>query len=292
MSNKRIKRDTGNPEISSEGANPKFADLLESHEDLKIAYDALRNQLLAFGIDFNQVYSDLRVHKELARVSALKDNLFNMIVHDLKNPLGSMNLLLQVMGDPPDASILDTAHWELLRNQNSSALEMCEQLLDITKIESDQLELNLTQAKISNSVAESLLPFQLQAKNDGIEISVEVPDVTLETDHTLLKRVLMNLLNNALKYSPKNERISLYGHMTEQYFHLSVSDTGPGIPESYQEKIFELFASAEIRSEVRGTGIGLAFCKLVMKALGGSIAVESVAGFGSTFNLSIPNSNS
>jgi signal transduction histidine kinase len=227
-------------------------------------------------------------HQELMRLSELRDNLVSMIVHDLRNPLGSMGLALQMMGDPPDATVIDSTTWALTRQQVDYALELCRQLLEVRKLEDGELELTLTEASIRATVEAALRPLRLLAQERGISMVSDVPNFSWRTDHNLLCRVLMNIADNAVKHSLGGQEVRIEGGTSGGQVMLSVTDSGPGIAEEDQVRIFELFGRTKSASGRRGTGVGLAFCRLAVRALGGSIGLESAPGKGSRFTVSIP----
>lgn len=236
-----------------------------------------------------QLHDELeRAHASLRELSTLRDNLISMIVHDLRNPLGSVAMALQMMGTPPNASLIDDTTWELTRGQVEFALDMCEQLLNIRQMEQGQLEVTLTSAPISETMQAALEPLLLAANLRQIEIHQGIIDSEWVTDHRLLKRVVMNLISNAVKYSPGEEAIAITAHIVSGQLVIAVSDHGPGIPPEYHSTIFELFGSAGGGKDVPKIGVGLAFARQAVELLGGSIKVDSRMGEGTKFTISLP----
>lgn len=225
---------------------------------------------------------------ELRRLSHMRDSLTDMIVHDLRNPLGSLSLALQMLGDPPDASLIDSDTWELTRQQVNYALEMCEQLLDIKKLQTDSLKIHITRMNVTELITDAISSIRLRARERGVRIEQRTDETTLMTDTALVKRVLLNLLNNAVKYSPPDDVVSVTAIKDNDAMTITVHDSGPGIPPEAHERIFEMFGTAQIGSEVKGYGIGLAFSKLACDALEGTIEIDSEPGKGSKFKLVLP----
>jgi two-component system sensor histidine kinase/response regulator len=225
---------------------------------------------------------------ELTRLGHMRDSLTDMIVHDLRNPLGSLSLALQMLGDPPDASLIDSDTWELTRQQVNYALEMCEQLLDIKKLQSDSLEIHIKRTQIQELVADAISSISLRARERGVRIEQQTDEASLMTDAVLIKRVLLNLLNNAVKYSPPDDVVTIRALKENDKVTIAVHDNGPGIPPEAHDRIFEMFGTAQIGSEVKGYGIGLAFSKLACDALKGNINIDSAPGKGSRFTLVLP----
>ena len=161
-------------------------------------------------------------------------------------------------------------------------------MLDITRLEQQTLKFQLEKMCLHQTVEQTIEMVAAQALAREVEIVNEIPELTIETDHNLLGRVLLNLLNNAVKYTRKESKIRITGGMNSQAVNICVDDFGPGIPEEFHTRIFEMYGSADIRQEARGAGIGLAFCKMAVEALGGTISVQNLPERGSRFSIGLP----
>jgi signal transduction histidine kinase len=139
-------------------------------------------------------------------------------------------------------------------------------------------------------VEEAIEQIQPVALNKGQNLTTRIfpglPKVAADSD--LILRVLTNLLDNATKFTPKGGNITLSVERTRQEVLFAVSDSGPGIPPESRLRVFDRFARLESAEGVKGTGLGLAFCKLAVEAHGGRIWVESETGYGSTFCFTLP----
>jgi signal transduction histidine kinase len=226
--------------------------------------------------------------REVEKLSHLKDLLTDMIVHDLRNPLGSLSLALQLMGDPPNPGNVDPCTWELTRQQIDSALEMCQQLLDIRKLQRGELTIGHAEFDLAEAVERAVAPLRLLARERAVGLRLAVPAISCRGDATLFKRVIMNLVNNAVKFSPNDSEVEVTAEADKHEIRVTVSDHGPGIPRDRHEFIFELFATTHTDAEAKGYGIGLAFCKLAVDAMGGRITVDSAPGEGSRFTVALP----
>ncbi|MBN2083102.1 response regulator [bacterium] len=236
-----------------------------------------------------EYYCQLELAKQdVERLSLFKDKLMDMIVHDIRNPLGSVALSIQLMGDPPNPAKVDPTTWQLTGRQVDFALEMCEQLLDIKRQQSNELEVLPYVVHLRETVNQAVQPLLLFARERKVEIKSDIEDLTFESDERLLTRILMNLLNNAVKFSPGEDAVEIKGRRAGDQVVITVVDHGPGIPHEFQDKIFELFSTAEVSRQVRGYGIGLAFCSMAVQSLGGFITVESEPGQGSRFIVTLP----
>jgi signal transduction histidine kinase len=236
-------------------------------------------------------YDTMRARRVM-ELEKLRDDLTNMIVHDLRTPLtaiiGSLQTATQMDFDP---ELLQ----ELIPISLSSAqtlLEMVNTLLDISKMEAGQMELNVTEVDVQAVVDEALDLVRGVAleRHHELASSVDGQCRTVRADAEKLRRTLVNLLGNALKFTPDGGRVALAGSCDEGGLTLSVTDNGPGIPPEYRERIFEKFGQVEARSEghKHSTGLGLTFCKMVAEAHGGRVWVESEVGKGSRFSVFIP----
>jgi len=235
-----------------------------------------------------------RAYAELRRVEAMRDELTYMIVHDLRTPLTSLLTGLQsleLLGElSPDQ--LEVVWMSVSGGQ--TLLSIINDLLDIGKMESGTVDLKreeIAPADLLNEAATQVSALLL-AKGLTLtkQVSEELP--VLYADHDKLCRTLVNLLGNAIKFTPSGGRITLSvcPDAAQESLVFSVSDTGEGIPRSAFERIFEKFGQVETRKEGRkmSTGLGLTFCKMAVEAHGGRIWVESEPGCGSTFSFTLP----
>jgi signal transduction histidine kinase len=168
---------------------------------------------------------------------------------------------------------------------------LVESLLDLGQLESGQAVLHKAPATISSLIAEAVEEVHPVAEARGhlLQFGVgkaELPTVDMDVD--MIRRVLINLLENAIKYTRSGGRIAVSARRQEDELLVSVSDNGPGIPPGEQKTIFEKFARVHQEGHPKGLGLGLAFCRLAVEAHGGRIWVESTPGEGSTFSFSLP----
>jgi NtrC-family two-component system sensor histidine kinase KinB len=250
------------------------------------------------------VLHDITEEKELEK---MREDLTHMIVHDLRSPLtgiiGGLHLLRAAVENP-------SSRVEMLLGIATSSsqrmLELVNSLLDISQLEAGQMQLEIKPRSLPDLVdgaCERVAPLALEDDITlQVDLSPDLPQVAVDAD--LVTRVLINLLDNAIKFSPQGGVVRVTadgvsaiptpeegsGIISQQYISVSVTDTGPGIPEEYQEKIFEKFSQIgeQESRRGRGSGLGLTFCRLVVKAHGGRIWVESQMGQGSTFTFTLP----
>ncbi|MEK6743283.1 MAG: hybrid sensor histidine kinase/response regulator [Nitrospirota bacterium] len=234
-----------------------------------------------------------RKNEEMKAVQKMREELSEMIVHDLKNPLA--NVLSNIDLVITDSGSLSERVLRSLRQAEQGAtalLTMITNLLDISKMEEGLLRLERRAVSMERLVRSVEAAFSSQAARYGKKLLVDVPmDVVVEADQDLLDRVIQNLVANALKHVKQGEgEVALSVRTADGKALVAVSDNGEGIPAEYREKIFEKYARVEGRKLGLSTdrGLGLTFCKLAVEAHGGFILVDSAVGKGSTFTLAIP----
>jgi two-component system, NtrC family, sensor histidine kinase KinB len=259
------------------------------------------------------LFQDISKEREL---NQLRDDYTGMLVHDLRAPLTAiMNGIMMVkrgLGGPisdQQQELLGIAH-----QGSQTMLEMINTLLDIAKMEQGSMSLNLEPLAPYALVDETLDRLRVSATNQSLrleqQLAVGLP--LLEADREKIVRVLQNLLDNAIKFSPMRATVVLGGSYVQlankapvrppdplflpiglpelpdgEWLVFWVRDQGPGIPSQYHERIFEQFGQVS-GHKVRGTGLGLTFCKLAAEAHGGKIWLESTEGRGSTFAIALP----
>lgn len=224
-------------------------------------------------------------------VEKLKQDFVDMVSHDLRSPLSSMQVALDMIAQGAYGDVGDDVQKEVegaLRNLDR-LLDFVNDLLDFQKLKQGALQLDYDNASVEslvNSAVDFVRP-ALQAKN--IDISLEGDEITMWCDPKKLIQLLTNLLANAIQYTPRDGQISVNWAPAEGSIELSVTDSGPGIAEEYRKKVFEAFEQTpEAARRGEGTGLGLAICKLICDAHNGSISVESETGKGSKFIVKIP----
>jgi len=233
-------------------------------------------------------------YQRLQELEKLRDDLTNMIIHDLRTPLTSVLGGMQAMEMVGE---LNTEQKEMVGvaiQGGKSLLGMINDLLDVEKMESGAMPLDyavLNAAELVESAVGQVAFLCVGKKLTLVQkISADLP--LFRGDENKLRRVLVNLLGNAIKFTPAGGVLTMEVRPgeKEQSLVFSVSDTGEGIPFEAFGHIFEKFGQVESRHEgrVMSTGLGLTFCKLTVEAHGGHIGVESVAGEGSTFSFTLP----
>ena len=232
-------------------------------------------------------------NRELERANRLKSEFLASMSHELRTPLhtiiGFSELLSEELEGPLNEK--QKRFVQHIHTDSLHLLELINDVLDISKIEADRLELRPETFDLTALVAESLASVRslADAKSHKLETALNVP-TALEADRLRIKQVLVNLLSNAIKFTPEGGSIRLEARVQESFVVVSVTDTGVGIPPEEHESIFDKFhqVGATTKGVREGTGLGLAITKRLVEQHGGSIWVQSQPQQGSTFLFTLP----
>lgn len=223
----------------------------------------------------------------------VKDDLTHMLVHDLKSPIASVMGLLDhsiemLEGAGADASVSELL--ALARNESQHLLNLAANILDVRRMKEGHMPFQpATIASLTDLAKEALGDVAGGPRERNFGFLVRPEAERLDADPKLLRRVLANLLANAIKHTRRGGYIDFRAWQQDDAFVLSVRDDGEGIPEADQKRIFNAFEQSRHTIHDRfDTGMGLTFCKLAVEKHGGTIWVESKPGKGSTFFFTIP----
>jgi signal transduction histidine kinase len=226
----------------------------------------------------------------IKEVEKMKEDFFHGITHDLRNPLTSMLGFLKFLLDGSVGPINEKQkHFlDIVNKSSNRLLGMINDILDIAKLEVGKMEVSLIRFDIKN-LADRVCSSMLSKAIDGkLELSCDdMPSITISADEGLIERVLINLVGNAIKYTPTVGKVIISAKEKSGNVEIAVIDTGEGIPSEYLDRIFDKFQQVTGRSR-GGTGIGLTITKYIVEAHLGKIWVESKLGEGSQFIFSIP----
>jgi signal transduction histidine kinase len=241
-----------------------------------------------------QLHDDLsRKNYDLELMNRARQDVTDMIVHDLKTPLTSIMGTLGLIKSR--GLITQGSHSKLVDAAGVAAdfmLLMVNDLLDIGRAETGGLKAELASVELEPLLEKIKRLFSVRLERAGSALEIRRPaDLkAITTDHVLLFRILVNLISNALKISPPGSAVEVEAARDAGGVRFRVLDRGPGVPDALKTAIFEKYSTLQPKtlSEDGGTGIGLTFCRLAVRALGGSIRAEDRPGGGSVFVLQLP----
>jgi len=223
-----------------------------------------------------------------------RDLLSETLIHDLRSPISAVLSAVDVVEDAinsNDPSSIVKPALQIARRSAQRVLSMVESMLELARFQAGKIELHLTKSNLRELVEQTLIEHSRQAIEYEISLVNDIPKnlPTIQVDQTKIIRVISNLIDNAIKFTPALGSVQVYAEVVnDQCIEVLVRDTGPGIPEEYLEKIFERFSQIPGQAgRKRGSGLGLTYCRMAVEAHGGHIWVESV-GTGSTFYFTLP----
>lgn len=257
------------------GSLPQHAVALE-------ARDALLSEALA-RLD--------QVNKDLARANEAKSSFLASMSHELRTPLSGILLAGELLSDPlfgpvPQEKVRELGARIIMSGKH--LLGLINDLLDLSRIEMGRLELHRETLDVGEVIVEAGDAVRPLAKQKGIHFEVPaVEGLTARADALRIRQVLINLLTNAVKFTPEGGNVSVRAHGSGPLVSIEVTDSGIGVLPEDQERIFEAFEQAS-GSASEGVGLGLAISRRIASLHGGTLAVSSAPGTGSTFTLTLP----
>lgn len=233
-----------------------------------------------------------RLYQQAQQALEIREEIHRIVVHDLRNPLNTMGLALQLMERHVDHDADAEDFRRQLQTQRiciSKMKRLIQDLLDAARIEDGKISLSRGVYRPRQLVESTVEQHRIQAEDRSIELTVDVADdlPRVDVDNNRIEQVFANLIGNALKFTPEGGIIELSVHGDDGAVRFAVRDTGRGIADDQLPHLFDRFWQAEEGSG-DGTGLGLAICKGIIDAHDGQIWVDSTEGEGTTFFFTIP----
>jgi signal transduction histidine kinase len=253
-----------------------------------------------------RVRSILRMTVAEKKVKQLQSDFFSMLVHDLRGPLTAISAFTQIMTEDKELKVENRVEMlNMVMSASDHMLEIINDILDLSKLESEYVSLNRETIDLSRVIRESVQRMKPLGMKKSLMIEENNHDKPIElyADEQKLKQVMENLIGNAIKFSPEGSKVIIAAeeikepkgtflshHVTVPSVAVSVTDSGVGIPEKEMPFLFDKYRqlSTAKMSPSKGSGLGLAICKNIVEAHSGKIWVESHEGKGSTFYFCIP----
>lgn len=233
-----------------------------------------------------------RKNNELHQLREVRDNLTSMIVHDLRSPLSGIYGYLELL-ELGGADQLDSNGKQFVQKAIQGcrkASDLIDSLVDITRLEQAEMPLECRRANIKQLVHDAAANVENQLEQKSINFDYPEQPLRVLCDTSLMRRVITNLLLNAIDFTEPGEQIRVTVDWINDRVRVAVHDNGPGIPQEFHNKIFLKFTQLASDSERRRRvgGLGLAFCRLAVECQSGAIGVQSEPGHGSSFWFELP----
>ena len=227
---------------------------------------------------------------ELEKKNKEKDRILQVVAHDLRNPIGGITMLIEMVETEIPGSKDYNEAIVLIKSASQSALSLINELLGYSSGMNGRLvkePVDIT--KLVNECVK-LLQFKAIEKNQQIHADLPKSELLITANKEKITRVMNNLIGNAIKFSPADRAINVAVERKERSVVITVKDSGIGIPEKLQPAVFDMFTSAKRygTADEKSFGLGLSICKQIVEAHGGKIWFESAEGEGTTFHVSLP----
>jgi signal transduction histidine kinase len=267
--------------------------LQTAHDELELRVAERTAELVAAQKEV-EAHSEsiLRAKEDIERASRFKDQFLSTMSHELRTPLnavlGFSELLMDVRYGP--LTERQSRYISHIHSSGEHLLRLINDILDLSKIEAGRLQLNIENVHVDACFAEVCESLHPLVDKNAHQLIQSVPNrLIVHADSTRFKQMLMNLLGNAIKFTPKGGKIELTARQAGDMVEIAVRDSGPGIPPEEKQRIFEAFhRMRQSDKATEGTGLGLAITRKLVELHGGQLDVESQPGIGSCFYFTLP----
>ncbi|WP_126456551.1 sensor histidine kinase [Sulfuriflexus mobilis] len=262
-----------------------FDRMCEHLQETMVSHDELERQV-------GERTRELRVARDLAeKASSSKTELLSRMSHELRTPLNAIIGYAKLVEMDPSLSAQVRKHISEACKASNHLLQLVNEVLDIARVDSGEISLDITDLDISVLVAECVALVMPMAENSGVVVNASLTEgMSVKADGSRLKQIIINLLSNAIKYNRDNGRVDIALDISDKNkLRLTVEDTGIGIREDKQREVFEPFHRIAYDDNlVEGSGIGLTISRKLANSMGGEIGFTSTYGEGSLFWLDLP----
>lgn len=280
-------------QVSEEELKVQQEELQQTNQELEERSRSLeeKNQLILFrNLDIQ------KKAEELEQTTQYKSEFMANMSHELRTPLNSILLLSRLLSENNNQNLSaeQIEYARVIQNSGQGLLELIDEILDLSRIESGKLQLEHTIVTIEELVADMRMLFDPLAKDKNLDLKFIVEEGTppqMETDKMRLEQILKNLLSNAFKFTARGYiHLRISPSFQKNFVDLAVRDSGIGIPDDKHQLIFEAFQQADgsTRRQYGGTGLGLSISRELARLLGGDITLTSAPGEGAEFRVTIP----
>jgi signal transduction histidine kinase len=254
---------------------------------------ANRDEIGALAADVNRMSDELqRVYRELELASEHKSQFLATMSHELRTPLNAIIGFSEVLHEQMFGELNERqlAYVQDVLEAGKHLLSLINDVLDLAKVEAGKMELELSEIALADVLRSAVSMHAERASRGGIELSLSSePDaITVAADARRIRQIVFNLLSNAVKFTPPQGRVDISARLADGQVAIAIADTGPGIPATELETIFEEFEQTSHGKRADGTGLGLPLSRKLVELHGGRLWAESEPGHGSTFRFTLP----
>jgi signal transduction histidine kinase len=288
---------SGDDELThlSDRFNEMAAAVREARDELETRVHLRTEDLSAANAKLGAQRAELeQKNVEIARADRLKSEFLANMSHELRTPLNSIIGFSELLGEElaPRLSMIEARHLDNIQASGRHLLQLINDILDLSKIEAGHAELHLAPLDPSAALRDAISMIQVAANRKRIEVRTASgpADVLVSADERKLRQILLNLIANAIKFSPFGSTVEVTSVLVGDRVRVLVKDQGPGMSDDVRERLFQPFVQGEspLQKKHQGTGLGLAICRRLVELQGGEIGADSEPGRGATFWFTIP----
>ncbi len=245
--------------------------------------DGLR-QLTALNIEANEA------RKAAEREGAAREHTINIVSHDLRNPLASIQMYIELLSRDPTMIEKQGVALQTIRRSTERMNRIISDLLDAGRIDSGRFSIELKNEGVKELLTDTIDALKPIAAEKGVILETQIKTTTpaIVCDHNRMTQALSNIIQNAIKFSPKGGRVLVQVTDAPEGISFAVIDQGPGVPASEIPSLFKRYWRSPTQVEVEGTGLGLYIVNGIVESHGGTVAVKSEIGKGSSFSITLP----
>lgn len=227
--------------------------------------------------------------QELQSTEMLRNDFIRSVSHEFKTPLTAISGFAELLSGPDVSDVQRVEYAKIIASESQRLSTLTSNILRLSKLETSHFAIKTSRFALDEQLRQVLLTLEPMWSEKNLGLNLELPSVRLENDEELFALVWVNLIGNAIKFSPVGGELSIELTQAGNEISVAISDQGIGMSEDVQNRIFEKFYQADDQRHESGNGLGLALVKEILNHCGGSVEVESIPGRGSTFRVTIAN---
>lgn len=226
--------------------------------------------------------------KELNKIETMRQEFIASVSHEIQSPLTSIRGFSAALKDDIVSEDKKIQYLTIIEKESTRLSQLSSNLLKLASLDSEHQALTLQQYRLDEQIRHVVMALEPQWTKKNIEIDLDLSNVQMEADKDLLEQVWLNLVTNAIKYTPENGLVKISIHQKNEEIDVKIKDNGIGIAEEDQKYIFESFYKVDKSRTLKGSGLGLAITKKIVRLHEGAIRVESKKEQGSIFTVTLP----
>ncbi len=226
--------------------------------------------------------------KELNKIETMRQEFIASVSHEIQSPLTSIRGFSAALKDDIVSEDKKIQYLTIIEKESTRLSQLSSNLLKLASLDSEHQTLMLQKYRLDEQIRHVIMALEPQWTKKSIEIDLDLSNVQIEADKDLLEQVWLNLVTNAVKYTPENGNVKIFTHLKNEEIEVKVEDNGIGIAEEDQKYIFESFYKVDKSRTLKGSGLGLAITKKIVRLHEGAIHVESKKEQGSIFMVILP----